>query len=72
MPTLGPSAFVAQYRQHIAKEDRDFFPSAVEILCEEEWQEMSDRISHPGDPLFYRTAGNRLQALLSRKFDRPR
>ena len=63
-------AFVAQYRQHIAKEDREFFPSAVEILSQEEWRELSDQINHPGDPLFYQTAGDRLQALLSRKFDK--
>ncbi len=62
-------AFVAQYRRHIEKEDREFFPSAVEILSPEEWRDLGDQISHPGDPLFYQTAGDRLQALLSRKFD---
>ncbi len=62
-------AFVAQYRQHIAKEDQEFFPSAVQILSQEEWRELSDQISHPGDPLFYQTAADRLQALLARKFD---
>ena len=64
-------AFVAQYRQHIAKEDREFLPSALELLSPEEWRELDDQVDHPGDPLFYRTAGDRLQALLSRKFDRP-
>jgi hemerythrin-like domain-containing protein len=63
-------AFVAQYRQHIAKEDREFFPSAVEMLSQEEWRELSDQIDHPGDPLFYQTAADRLQALLARKFEK--
>ena len=63
-------AFVAQYRQHIVKEDREFFPSAVEILSPEEWRELSEQINHPGDPLFYQTAADRLQALLARKFDK--
>ena len=60
-------AFVAQYRQHIAKEDAEFFPSALEILGPEEWRELGEQISDPGDPLFYQTASDRLQALISRE-----
>ena len=64
-------AFVAQYRRHIAKEDAEFFPSALEILSPEEWREIGAQVQDPGDPLFYRTAADRLQALLDRQLGRP-
>lgn len=63
-------AFVAQYRDHITREDGEFFPSALQILGPEEWAAVNDEISHPGDPLYYETANDRLQTLLRREMGR--
>ena len=44
--------FLATYRDHIAMEERVFFPAARRALCDEDWATLDQHVLSPGDPLF--------------------
>lgn len=65
-------AFIRAYRQHIAAEDRAFFPLAERLLDEEDWREIETAAKRcEADPLFGDTTATiesyrRLRATLLR------
>ena len=44
--------FIEHQRQHMAKEERLLFPSAVKALRAEDWAEINTRLNDRKDPLF--------------------
>ena len=59
-------SFVRGYRDHMRKEDQEFFPYASCSLAPEEWADLADEITDPTDPLVRTKAGEELDKLLSR------
>ncbi len=43
--------FINEQRQHMVKEEQVFFPAALEVLSEEDWDEIDKKVSHFQDPL---------------------
>ena len=60
-------SFVRGYRDHMRKEDQEFFPYASCTLSPEEWVYLADEITDPTDPLMRVKAGQELDGLLSRR-----
>jgi hemerythrin-like domain-containing protein len=44
--------FIEHERRHIAMEERDFFPAAVNALQPQDWAEIASRLTNQRDPLF--------------------
>ena len=44
--------FIAHERHHMAREDRDFFPAALNALKPEDWTEIAAAVTGRKDPLF--------------------
>lgn len=44
--------FILHERRHVAMEERDFFPAAVNALTPEDWVEIELRLTGQKDPLF--------------------
>jgi hemerythrin-like domain-containing protein len=44
--------FLDFYRRHIAMEEGQFFPAALEALSEQDWQEIEAQLGEREDPLF--------------------
>jgi hemerythrin-like domain-containing protein len=44
--------FIEHERRHIAMEERDFFPAAVNALQPRDWAEIASRLTNQRDPLF--------------------
>jgi len=44
--------FIEHERHHIAMEERDFFPAAVNALQPRDWAEIASRLTNQRDPLF--------------------
>ena len=44
--------FIEHERRHIAMEERDFFPAAVNALQPQDWAEIASRLTIQRDPLF--------------------
>ena len=59
-------SFVRGYRDHMRKEDQEFFPYASCTLSLEEWADLADEITDPTDPLMRARAGEALDELLAR------
>lgn len=59
-------SFVRSYRDHMRKEDQEFFPYAYCALAPEEWSTLEAEISDPTDPLLQAKACGRLDDLLAR------
>jgi len=56
--------FIADERRHMAIEERDFFPAAIEALKPEDWAEIaSARSAGEKDPLFNETVDARFEAV---------
>jgi hemerythrin-like domain-containing protein len=56
--------FIVYERRHIAMEERDFFPAAVEALHPQDWAEIaSSKLAGQQDPLFSKTAEERFDAV---------
>ncbi len=49
-------AFLDYYRQHIAKEESEFFPDALQTLTPEEWRDLEAEVTDPTDRLFRETS----------------
>ncbi len=60
-------AFVRSYRDHMRKEDQEFFPYAATALTAEEWADLEAEVEDPTDPLFRAKAAERLDSLTSRR-----
>ncbi|MDP6388605.1 MAG: hemerythrin domain-containing protein [Alphaproteobacteria bacterium] len=43
--------FIEAYRQHIAMEERDFFPVAGKVLSDDDWSEIDSRLANHKNPL---------------------
>ena len=65
MRRLGRS-FVDFYREHMSKEERQFFLEAERCFTAEEWRELLAEISDPTDPVFLDEAGLTPAALPAR------
>ena len=59
-------SFLDLYRQHIRKEEAQFFPTAARMLSPEEWSEVESQVTDPTDPLFRQASADRLRSLLNR------
>jgi hemerythrin-like domain-containing protein len=59
-------SFVRRYRDHMRKEDQEFFPYACCTLSPEEWSNLEAEITNPTDPLLRAKACERLDDLLAR------
>jgi hemerythrin-like domain-containing protein len=55
--------FIEHQRQHIAKEERSLFPSAVKALRPEDWVEINTRLNERKDPLFDNSTEKKFHAL---------
>jgi hemerythrin-like domain-containing protein len=55
--------FIEHQRQHIAKEERLLFPSAIKVLRPEDWVEIDARLNDRKDPLFDDANENSFHAL---------
>jgi hemerythrin-like domain-containing protein len=44
--------FIEQERRHMAMEERNFFPAAIEALQPQDWAEIASRSTDQRDPLF--------------------
>jgi hemerythrin-like domain-containing protein len=55
--------FIEQERQHIAMEERDFFPAAVKALRPQDWAEIASRLTDQKDPLFSEIVEQRFEAV---------
>ncbi len=56
--------FIVYERRHIAMEERDFFPTAIEALHPQDWAEItSSRSTGQKDPLFSEAAEERFDAV---------
>jgi hemerythrin-like domain-containing protein len=55
--------FIQQERQHIAMEERDFFPAAVKALRPQDWAEIASRLTDQKDPLFSEIVEQRFEAV---------
>jgi hemerythrin-like domain-containing protein len=44
--------FIEHERRHVAREDRDFFPAAVNALEPQDWAEIASALTRHKDPLF--------------------
>lgn len=56
-------AYVAFYRRHIAVEENELFPRALEVLDDADWAEIARVASPETDPLFDGTVAAQYQAL---------
>jgi hemerythrin-like domain-containing protein len=61
--TLLGRDFVTSYRNHIAMEERIFFPAALESLSEQDWAEIDAQVTDRQDPLFGDRLTERFAAL---------
>ena len=61
--TLLGRDFVTSYRNHIAMEERIFFPVALESLSEKDWAEIDAQVTDRQDPLFGDRLTERFAAL---------
>jgi hemerythrin-like domain-containing protein len=55
--------FIALQKQHMEKEERLFFPAALDALTPEDWEELEARMTDQEDPLFGEQVGERYEAL---------
>jgi hemerythrin-like domain-containing protein len=55
--------FIEQERQHVAMEERDFFPAALKALRPQDWAEIASRLTDKKDPLFSETVEQRFEAV---------
>jgi hemerythrin-like domain-containing protein len=59
-------AFVDFYREHMIKEEREFFLEAERCFTAEEWRDLLAEISDPTDPVFQDETGHVTAALTQR------
>jgi hemerythrin-like domain-containing protein len=59
-------SFVRSYRDHMRKEDQEFFPYAFCTLSPEEWSNLAAEVTDPTDPLMQANACEQLDDLLAR------
>ena len=55
--------FIEQERRHIAMEERDFFPAAVEALQPQDWAEIASRLTDQRNPLFSEVVEERFEVV---------
>ena len=55
--------FIAHERQHLAMEDRYFFPAALKALAAQDWAEIASAVTGHKDPLFSDATEGRFDAL---------
>jgi hemerythrin-like domain-containing protein len=55
--------FIAHERHHMAREDRDFFPAALNALKPEDWIEIASAVTGRKDPLFNEATEAQFDAL---------
>ena len=55
--------FIEHQRQHMAKEERLLFPSAVKALRPQDWVEINTRLNDRKDPLFDNSTEKKFHAL---------
>ena len=60
--------FLEYYRQHIAKEERWFFPDAERMLASHEWSDLEARVSDATDPIFTGGVSHRLRSLVDQPY----
>jgi hemerythrin-like domain-containing protein len=55
--------FIARERQHMAMEERVFFPAAIKALQPEDWAEIASTLTDQQDPLFSEIVEERFDAV---------
>lgn len=60
--------FLDYYRQHIAKEERWFFPDAERMLGAREWSELEAKVSDATDPIYTGGVSHRLRSLVDQPY----
>lgn len=55
--------FIDFQKAHMEKEERHFFPAALEVLTPEDWEELEAKMTDQEDPLFGERVGERYEAL---------
>lgn len=62
------STFLTFYREHIAKEERWFFPDAERMLEAQEWSELEAKVTDATDPIFSGRVSHRLRSLVDQPY----
>jgi len=60
---LTARSFIERERQHMAKEERYFFPAAEHWLTDEDWREIDEAVSQFVDPMWEPDTGYRFRHL---------
>jgi len=55
--------FIARERQHMAMEERVFFPAAIKALQPQDWAEIASTLTNQKDPLFSETVEERFDVV---------
>ena len=55
--------FIARERQHMAMEERVFFPAAIKALRPQDWAEIASTLTNQKDPLFSETVEERFDVV---------
>lgn len=58
--------FLDNERRHMQGEEAEFFPAAMELLSEEDWADIDERVSKFKDPLIHGDRSIRFQAIRDR------
>jgi hemerythrin-like domain-containing protein len=56
-------AFIDLQSRHMQMEETKFFPAALELLVEDDWQQLEAAMTTPEDPLFGERVGERFEHL---------
>lgn len=59
-------SFLNGERRHMQGEEAEFFPAAIELLSEEDWTELDERVSKFKDPLIHGDRSIRFQSIRDR------
>ncbi|MEQ8655289.1 MAG: hemerythrin domain-containing protein [Kiloniellales bacterium] len=58
------ASYLRFYRMHMSREEREFFPLALEVLSPEQWLMLESQVVDPTDPLYGEKSAWRLQEMM--------
>ncbi len=58
------AAYLRFYRIHMSREEREFFPLALEVLSPEQWLMLESQVVDPTDPLYAERSARRLREMM--------
>ncbi len=58
------AAYLRFYRMHMSREEREFFPLALEVLSAEQWLMLESQVVDPTDPLYAERSAQRVRDMM--------